>query len=139
MIAHLTRWRIGWRWWVAAVGPVALFGFASVIARLVEGTWPDPRRLGEVNFLSDIGAPAVLVLWIVTFGFGEETGWRGFALPHLQRRHSTMTATLLVAVMWAAWHAPYWLYSRAICRWALQECRVSSLDCCSVRFVDVAL
>jgi uncharacterized protein len=106
----VTRWRIGWRWWLVASSPVGLFAAAALLARLVEGSWPDLNRLGAVNFLGDIGAPLALLLWIVTFGFAEETGWRGFALAHLQRRHSLAPATLLVALMWALWHVPYWFY-----------------------------
>jgi len=43
---------------------------------------------------------------IVINGFGEETGWRGYALPHLQLRYTPMTATLVVAGLWAGWHLP---------------------------------
>lgn len=110
LLASMTRWQIGWRWWAVAVGPVGLFAFAALVARLVEGAWPDLHDLGKVNFLGDVGAPAAVVLWLATFGFGEETGWRGFALPHLQRRRTAVTATIIVAVMWAVWHAPYWFY-----------------------------
>jgi uncharacterized protein len=63
-----------------------------------------------VNFLGEVGAVAAFAAVDPTFGFGEETGWRGFALAQLQRRHSVATATVLVAVMWAVWHTPYWFY-----------------------------
>ncbi len=37
---------------------------------------------------------------------GEELGLRGFALPHLQERHSPFHASLIVGIAWAAWHLP---------------------------------
>jgi membrane protease YdiL (CAAX protease family) len=35
----------------------------------------------------------------------EEFGWRGFALPRLQRRHNALVSALIVGLGWALWHA----------------------------------
>ena len=37
---------------------------------------------------------------------GEETGWRGFALPRLQRCFDPVTSPLLLGFLWANWHVP---------------------------------
>jgi membrane protease YdiL (CAAX protease family) len=37
---------------------------------------------------------------------GEESGWRGFALPKLQRRFDPLTSSLLLGFLWANWHLP---------------------------------
>ncbi len=42
---------------------------------------------------------------------GEEFGWRGLALPLLQRRFSPFWASLILGVVWAVWHAPAFLMS----------------------------
>jgi membrane protease YdiL (CAAX protease family) len=39
-------------------------------------------------------------------GLCEEIGWRGFAVPHLQRRYSALVSSLIIGVAWAFWHWP---------------------------------
>ncbi len=104
------------RW--PARGPYALFGFLSPLVlfvcaglamRLVEGAWPDLRLLGQANYLPYLGV-WVLPLWLITFGFGEEIGWRGFALPRLQKSMSVSRATVVLGLLWTLWHVPSFFY-----------------------------
>jgi uncharacterized protein len=41
----------------------------------------------------------------------EELGWRGFALPLLQRQFSPLWAGLILGLIWGLWHAPAFLLS----------------------------
>jgi membrane protease YdiL (CAAX protease family) len=108
--SDVTRWRVGWVWGLFSVlSPVVAFGLSMPIVYLFKGTWPDLRLLGAVSYLPRLGL-AVLPLWLLTFGFGEEIGWRGFALPRLQKTMSVTRATLVLGLMWVLWHAPAFFY-----------------------------
>ena len=46
----------------------------------------------------------------VAYSLFEELGWRGFLLPHLQSRYSAFKSTGIVTIIWACWHAPFFLW-----------------------------
>lgn len=110
LLGRMGRWRVGGRWWLAALSPLAFFAVAAPVARVVDGRWPAWANLGRVNGLPEVGVLAVWALLVVVNGFGEETGWRGLAIPVLQRTHGPLTASLDLTAFWALWHAPlFWI------------------------------
>lgn len=107
----LLKWRVGWRIIAFSVlGPVMLFMVAALLERILTGAWPNWRLLGQADYLPALGIPGVLGLWFVTFGLGEELGWRGFALPRLQRDRTALSATLILGLVWAVWHLPAFFF-----------------------------
>lgn len=106
---RLTNWRMSPLWWLIAISPLIGYAVVVIVLRLIQGTWADLNLLGEVNFLPNLGAGALL-LWIFTYGMGEEIGWRGYALPRLQEKMSALNATLVLGVLWALWHLPIFFY-----------------------------
>lgn len=42
--------------------------------------------------------------------FGEEFGWRGFALPRMLQNYNPLIAALILGILWSIWHVPlFWL------------------------------
>ena len=97
-------------WWAIGFGsPLLLFAVAQAVAAIMGEAIPTWTALGRVNFLPHLGLSA-WGLWFLTSGSGEEIGWRGFALPRLQRTHSALASSMLLAFAWAAWHLPAFFY-----------------------------
>ena len=113
LFARTIRWRVEPVWWIAAISPLLLFLLAAVLTRLFQGTWLDVRMLGRVDFLPDLGVVAIF-LWLATYGFGEEVGWRGYLLPRLQRDRSAWSATVILWFIWAIWHVPSFFYLQTV-------------------------
>ena len=107
---RLTQWRVSAVWWLAASSPIWIYFLISGVQGLIQGQEVDWLALGQVNYLPPLGLLAI-PLWILTFGIGEETGWRGFALPRLQKKHNALAASLLLWIIWALWHLPLFFYS----------------------------
>lgn len=106
---HLAHWHVGWQWQVTAIGsPLAIAGAAILLLRLLGHPWPDFTPLWSA--FRDGTWVLNLFIASVGYGFGEEPGWRGFALPRLQQRYRPVVATLILAVFWALWHLPMFFY-----------------------------
>lgn len=109
-ITGLYQWRgISLGLWLATFSPLLIFILFLLLIPAFGGKTPDLRQIGLVNFLPDLGFGA-LILWTVTSGLGEEAGWRGFALPMLQKGRSALSASIILSVFWAGWHIPAFFY-----------------------------
>jgi membrane protease YdiL (CAAX protease family) len=109
MFRRLVRWRVGLRWWgVALLGPVLLFAVVLGFYALVGGEMPGFTFLREEWHL----APLLMLLLLLPLGGpgGEEPfGWRGYALPVMQKKWGSkgpMLASLLIGAAWGVWHLP---------------------------------
>lgn len=105
LLSRVARWRVPLRWWLAALSPVVFLGLALIAMAAAGKALPSVADFGRFSGIPAIGLVGVLLL-IVFGAVGEETGWRGYALPQLQRRFSPLTSSLILAVLWFGWHLP---------------------------------
>lgn len=100
LLQRVVQWRVSARWYVFAVVYFALIKLSvALVHRLWIGSWP---RFGGSPWYVIVAA----IVISTPFQSGEEIGWRGFALPRLAARFGFGSASILVGVLWAAWHIP---------------------------------
>jgi len=104
---RVTRWNVGGRWYMVVLGlPVALAA-VSVLAGLITGS----LDLDSYDALLPASYFIPFLLYMLVFtGVWEEPGWRGLALPYLQRDNSAIRSSWILGVLWGVWHFPVIIY-----------------------------
>ena len=97
------RWRVGFLWWAVALfftGLIVLLAIA--INAALGGGLPSFAFFRQEWHL----IPVYFLITMIGGPLGEEFGWRGFALPNLQRKWGPMVASVVIGIVWALWHLP---------------------------------
>ena len=104
LLRSIVHWRVGVRWYLLALLCLPVLNFLAFIVipgALSDFVAPDSRvlqlYLTEMAISLTIG---VAPLW-------EEVGWRGFALPRMQRLYGPVVGTLFLGALWGLWHLPF--------------------------------
>ncbi len=99
-------WRVNVFWYLFALFSTALLVFTALGIYFTAGghrlVFNDPRKAYLV---------IPVFIYVLLFSVrGEETGWRGFALPRLQKRLGPLRASLILGFLWGIWHLPlFWI------------------------------
>jgi CAAX protease family protein len=112
-LTKVIQWRVGFGWYlvvlfgIAAIAYVAigiglLFGIAAPAISMPDGL---PREVW-------IGALPIIFLINIFLGgpLAEDIGWRGYILPKLRERMPALHASLLIGIIWAIWHIPFFIF-----------------------------
>ena len=102
LLHRFVMWRVRAAWYLYALVAIpALYVIAVALVPGALGSFKAPMLSMWLLY------PALFIVVMVLDGpLLEEPGWRGFALPRLQARWGPLVGTVILGVMWGAWHAP---------------------------------
>lgn len=111
LLHRIVQWRFGVRWYLLILLGYPLLFLTGLSIALGAAPWTG--LLTRWPLLLTAYLPQILIGLLIP-SLGEETGWRGFALPRLQARHGALIGTLILASLHAFWHLPAYFVPGAI-------------------------
>jgi hypothetical protein len=100
-LRRLTLWKTPSPWWVFLLLGIPAVKYVGAAFNGTVGNFPFSPWYELL--------PALAIALFI--GPIEEFGWRGVALPLLQRRFAPLWSALILGAFWAVWHAPSFLLS----------------------------
>jgi membrane protease YdiL (CAAX protease family) len=112
LLSPLKKWRAGIQWYlIVLLGPSVMMISSVYLYHLIS---KESGILDSVRISSMLGSHflALLIIFIyqLIIIWGEEIGWRGYALPRLQTRYHPILASVILGILWGLWHLPsFWM------------------------------
>jgi membrane protease YdiL (CAAX protease family) len=112
-LKRLLHWRVGLGWHLIVLFGIACIAYLSIsVGKLFNIPAPE---LSLPNGLPREMLPAFLpVIFLINIFVGgplaEDIGWRGYILPKMREGMTSLHASILIGVIWAFWHLPYFIF-----------------------------
>ena len=102
-LSRLLLWRCSPAWYAFLIFgiPLLFFGGSALKGNLFTELFP----------FSSVQTLILAMLFMIIKGPVEEFGWRGLALPLLQRKFAPLWAGLILGIIWGLWNFPAFLLS----------------------------
>jgi len=123
LYARFTARQVTLRWWAAAVLIYPALLVAAGLAYNALGGQPPAALVQPFS----AGGLLVNVIFLAIATLGEEIGWRGLALPGLLSRYGPLRASLILGLLWYAWHLPFWVVVGSLDQNAVRELALNFL------------
>jgi len=106
LLRRIVLWRVGLWWYLFVLAGIPAIILLSTV--FLPGTLAsfEASAVPSTLFLYVVAGPVFLFIGGPVF---EEIGWRGFALPRLQRLHGPLVGSLVLGTLWGLWHLPLFL------------------------------
>lgn len=105
-ITSLTKIKVKYYWYLLVFFlPVFVYSL-PILFNLAIGN-PSNHDYFNIN-LWDITIPVVLTN-IIFAGLAEEPGWRGYALPKMNKHYKPLISGIVIGFIWAFWHLLFYV------------------------------
>lgn len=94
----IMKWRVGLHWFLVVIFLPIIINLIGSIPAVLMGSSYSPSIPLQYFLL-------YLCYQLITSGM-EEVGWRGYALPCLQKRYTAETSSWILGIIWGVWHFP---------------------------------
>ena len=103
LIRRMFQWRVGLGWYL-----LLLIGYPVIFLTGLSfyfGVEPWVALIENWSLILTFYLPAA-AFGIIIPSLGEEPGWRGFALPRLQKQYGPLVGSLILGMLHGLWHLP---------------------------------
>jgi len=112
-LKRVLHWRVGLRWYLVVLFSVVFIAYLAIgIGMLFNVPAPEltlPAGVPRDGLL--VALPIIFILNIFVGGpLAEDIGWRGYILLKMRKKMSALNASLIIGVVWAIWHLPFFIF-----------------------------
>ena len=113
-LKKVLHWRVGLRWYLVVLFGIAAIAYIAIGVGMLFGIpAPEIRLPGGLPREALIGFLPIFFLVNIFVGgpLAEDIGWRGYLLPKLREHMNALNASLIIGIIWAVWHLPFFIFS----------------------------